>query len=280
MKAALQIVLCLSLLSNSASHVRNRSELFETDNSLQLFFRALVARYNPSELPQHKELLAVENKIPSAAAEDIAAALPDVIVAMKHPDERVKLYAASALFAVSLRTDSSELLRSYAPEILAMLDMEDARLQGTPMMVFANMKPAPPREIVPPLVSFLRKQNRDERAQASAVSIIVRAAPEDSAVSEVTAQFLSRPLNRDAMLIALNGLNGLTNNAVVVDAILPFLKDSPLTIQLAVIRALTGMGRSAVLHAQARLQTVLQDPAASDELKMAVKKVLDHAQQR
>src|SRR5271169_1055620 len=75
--------------------------------SLQDFFQQLVNHYNPSAVPSFEVLTKVENLIPGAGPEEITAALPAIFKGFSHQDERVRLYSASALFAISRRTDSA-----------------------------------------------------------------------------------------------------------------------------------------------------------------------------
>lgn len=156
--------------------------------SLQEFFQDLVKHYDPSSLPKQEDLLRVTDQIRSERPADIAAALPAIFTALAHPDNDVKRYAAAALYSITLRPDRVELLKDHIEQIDAMFDLSDERLQAVPTLLYMNWKPMPP-EVVPALVSFLRRTDRDPTAQASAVFTLVKLAPDKPEVVAANRRF-------------------------------------------------------------------------------------------
>ncbi len=170
------------------------------------FFQRLIER--PFPLPSHEELLRVQYQLAGAPAEDVAGTLPAIMQALSHPSNDVRIYAAAALFAVSRRADSANLLRSYIRPISDPFDSDDARLQSTPALIFINLRPQPPPEVVEPLLMYVKRTDPDASAQAGALGTLADLSPENPEVVEAIRAFLLRPLDSKTRINALNALGG------------------------------------------------------------------------
>jgi hypothetical protein len=187
----------------------------------------------------------------------------------------VKIYAASALFAVSLRPDSALLLRKYVTAIGALLNESDPRLQATPTLIFLNMKPKPLAESVPHLVSFLRRADRDQDAQGSAVFALVRIAPENPEVLSAIQQFLARDLDSKSRIGVLNALGYPSVKDVrIISMVIAEMDDSDQGISITAIQSITRIGKDAVRQAQPTLQRLSEDPKQTAEVRAAAKGAL------
>jgi HEAT repeat protein len=223
--------------------------------SLQEFFQALVQHYDPSSLPRYEDVLKVIDQIPSASSEDVSKALPAIFVALMHPDDNVKIDAAFALSIIGRRPDSAELLKDHIITIGNLFDLSDPRLQATPTLVFLNLKPKPPPEVVPLLLTFLKRTDRDQKAQGSAVLTLVRLAPEKPEVISAIREFLSRPLETSTRVGVLNGLGDpRVKDPQIIDMVSASLDDPDLGVRFTAIQVLTRMGPSALQQAEPTLK--------------------------
>ena len=229
--------------------------------ALQEFFQALVQHYDPSSLPKYEDLLKVTDQIASARAEDVAKALPTIFLALAHQDDNVKIDAAFALTVISRRADSAQLLRKYLADLGVLFDSPDPRLQSTPPLIFLNLKPPPP-EVLEPLLSFLKRTDRDPQAQGSAIFTLVRLSPTKQEVAAAVQEFLSRQLDISTRIGVLNAL-GTPNirDVGIIEAVINSISDSDQGIRLTAIQTLMRIGQSALQQAEPTLQRLVSDPA-------------------
>lgn len=236
--------------------------------TLREFFRELVENYRPSLLPNHEDLLKVTDQVAGARPEDISGALPAIFTALAHQDDDVKIYAASALFAISRRFDSADLLRGHINAIGRLLDVSDPRLQATPPLIFASLKPTPPPEVLPLLVAFLRRTDRDPQAQGGAVFTLVRLAPEKQEVVTAIQKFLSRPLDTGTRIGTLNALGTpRVKDARLINSVIASLDDSDQGVRVTAIRVLARIGHQALLSARPALQRLADDARQPAEVR-------------
>lgn len=241
---------------------------------LQGFFQRLV-QSNGSPLPKYEDLLRVTEQIPNTPADKIAHALPVLMSALQNPNDMVKLYAASALSRVSDRADSGKLVSPYIQSIAALSDQQDARLQSTPPVIFLNLKPQPPPEVVPPLLTYLKRTDDAAKAQASAVFTLARIAPENPQVVDAIRGFLSRPLNTRTRIDTMNALGDTrVKDADIIDTVIKSLDDPDQGVRFTAAQTLRQMGKGAVLQAESALQRVALRADEAAEVKDAAKAAL------
>ncbi|MFI5247162.1 MAG: HEAT repeat domain-containing protein [Nitrospirales bacterium] len=247
----------------------------EAANSLQRFFQALVKNYTPSTLPKFEELLKVTDRIPGARPEDIFQALPSIFVALAHPDDNVKLYAAGALLDIGRRQDSAELLKRHINAIANLVNSPNERLRGITPLILGNLRPAPPPEIWPLLLSYVTRTDLDPRTQASAFYFLVSHSPENPEVLECIKRFLSQPLDTDTRISILHVLgNPRVKDVHLMEMMIAALEDPNETVRLNAIHALSGKGQSVLIRAEPALHKLIERADEPAEVKDAAKKAL------
>jgi len=243
--------------------------------SLQQFFQRLVNDYDPSSLPKYEDVLKVVDQISHARPEDITKALPAILTALAHPDDNLKRDAALAFFAISQRPDSAALLKDQIKRISLMFDLSDPQLQGVPTVIFLNLKPVPPPEVLPYLLTFLKRTDRDPRAQGSAVFALIRIAPDKPEVVAAIEEFLSRPLDSSSRIGALNALGiPSVKDVHLIAIVIASLDDSDYGVRYTAVQVLRRIGQHAVLQGQSRLQELAGDPAQPADIRAAAREAL------
>lgn len=247
----------------------------QTAPSLQQFFEGLLQHYDPSSLPKFEDVLKVTDRIAGARPEDITNALPSIFQALAHQDDNVKIDAAFALTVISRRLDSARLLQDYIERIGNLFDSSDPRLQGTPAVVFLNLKPAPPQEVVPLLLAFLKRTDRDPQAQGSAVFALVRIAPDNLKVVAAIQEFLARPLDKSTRIGVLNALgNPNANDPQLIAAVMSHLEDADPGIRFTAVQTIMRIGQPALERADRILERLANAPNQPPEVRDAAKEAL------
>jgi hypothetical protein len=247
----------------------------EQTPGLQKFFQLLVEHYNPVALPKYEDVLKVTDQIGAARPENISRALPSIELALAHQDDNVKADAVLALFAIGLRPDSAALLKDYLKPIANLLNSPSARLQLSVTQVLGMLKPEPPPEVSPALLSFLKQTDRDPLAQAGAISALVRIAPGKQGVDEAIKGFLGRPLDQQSKEAALNALgNSRGEDVQLIELVIGALNDPDPGIRLTAVQVLRRIGRNAVLQAEPALHEVIEHPDESPQVRAAAREAL------
>jgi HEAT repeat protein len=271
---AARLLVLIAVLQLSFANPQSSSNA-QTASSLQKFFQSLVEHYNPSALPKFEELMKVEQEIAGLHPEQVTKALPVVFAALAHRDINVKLYAASALFAISLRPDSTALLRDHLVSIGDLLNESDPWLQATASMVTINLRPTPPPAATTLLLNYLKRTDRDQDAQGSAIFTLVRIAPENPEVLSAIQQFLARDLDSRSRIGVLNALGYPSVKDVrIISMVIAEMEDSDQGIKITAIHSVTRMGKDAVRQAQPTLQRLSDDPKRTAEVRAAAKEAL------
>ena len=239
------------------------------------FFEAIVKNYDPANPPKIDDLLRIQHEIEGMPAEGVSQALPSIFAALSHRDDNVKTFAVAALFSIALRTGSAALLEDHISSISALLALPSARLQGSAVHILTMQRPRPGAEVVPPLLGFLRKTDRDPIAQADALSALLQIAPENADVLSEAEHFLSRRLDVPAREAALNAIaNSNTENAGLADAVIAALSDRNQEVRFVAAQALWRMPRDVVVRAQPALQKLIEQPDESEEVRTAAREAM------
>ncbi len=250
----MRLLFIITALPMSCVHAQSTRNAQATP-SLQEFFQALVEHYNPASLPKYEYVLKVTDQISGARTEDITKALPAILMALAHQDDNVKADAVLALFAISQRPDSAELLKKHIAGIANLFNLPNDRLQGAATIIMGSLRPTPPPEILPPLLTFLKRTDRDPQAQGSAVFYLARYAPDKPDVVAAIQEFLSRPLSKSTRIGVLNALGDpRVKDASLIQAVTNSLDDPDLGVRFTAIQVLTRMGPHALLQAEPALQ--------------------------
>ena len=157
---------------------------------------------------------------------EIVEGLPFVVQALTYPSETVRSYGSAALFAIALRADSTALLyNDETNSISVLLNSPDARLQNTGVVIIGMLKPKVPPEMIPTLVSFLSRKDRDPEAQAPAFSLILEHPLDGPGVDATMTDYLARPLDLVSREIVLNGIaNSHTRDSRFTGVVIAALK--------------------------------------------------------
>ncbi len=273
-KATFVLLLAAALCMHAQLPAPQAENPSQSTVSIRVFFQKLIE--NPSPLPRHEELLRVTDQMAVAPEAEITNALPAIFAALSHPNDEVKIYAAAALFEVSRRADSAKLLRSYIRPISGLFDCEDARLQGTPALIFVNLRPEPPPEVVQPLLMYIKRTDRDANAQAGALGALAELAPENPEVLEAVRAILRRPLDSKARINTLNALGGKPRlrDSQIVALVARSLDDPDQWVRFTAAQTLQRMGEDAVRQAEPALQKVILRGDEAPEVKDAAREAL------
>lgn len=246
----------------------------QTTNSFQGIFQRLVQNVGTPAQPKPQEILNVEEGIAKMSPAEVRSALPSVEVALEDRNEHLQLAAASALFAISLRSDSADLLNPYIADIGQLFNSPNRGVAGYAALIVLNLRPAPPSEVVPLMLASLDQPN-SAKAQIPAVAALVRLAPEDPQVIAAVLKFLSRPLDVDTRIAALNAIDtSRVNDPGVRDAVIHALNDPYPGVKLAAIGTLERMGPDAVRRAKSRLRIMAKEPNEPVRVRAAARDAL------
>jgi HEAT repeat protein len=246
-------------------------------SSLQQFFQALVGHYDAASLPKLDDLMKVTNQIEGARPAEITGALPAIFVALAHQDDTVKAYAATALFAVARRSDSTALLRSRVDVIgHDLLTATKPETRAGEIIILGSLKPSPPPEVVPIFLTFLKRTDAEAQAQGSAVIFeLVHIAPENPEVIAAVQEFLSGSLDSKSRIDVLNALGDpRVKDARIIAMMIRALDDPDQGVRFTAAQALAGMGRSALQQAESTLQRLADDPKQPADVRAAAKEAL------
>jgi hypothetical protein len=200
------------------------------------------------------------------------------MAALRSPNDMVKLYAVSALFAVSQRPDSAKLLSPHIKAIAALFGQEDPRPQSTPPIILLNLKPHPPPEVAPSVLAFVKRTDRDLKAQSSAVSELLKNQPQSPEVITAAEDFLSRPLDEETREGVLNGIaNSGATDARLVQVLIAGLDSPDEGVRLTAAQAFWRMPKEAVVQARPALLKVAARSDESPEVKAAARRALEES---
>jgi len=236
----------------------------------ETFFSNLVEHYSPATLPKYEDVLKVTDQIAGERPEDITKALPAIFTALAFSDGNVKSDAAIALFAISLRPDSAAILGDHVNDISSLFSLPNGHLQNAAVGILSYLRPSPPQEVVPVLLGFAKQTDRDQIAQGSAVSVLLKIAPTRPDVVSAVQGFLARPLTLQTKEGVLNGIaSSHTTDQHLVQMLITALDDPNEGIRFTAAQGFQRMPKEAVLHALPALQRLAVDSSQSAEVKAA-----------
>jgi HEAT repeat protein len=125
------------------------------------------------------------------------------------------------------------------------------------------------------LLTFLKRTDRDPRAQGSAVFALIRIAPDKPEVVAAIEEFLSRPLDSSSRIGALNALGiPSVKDVHLIAIVIASLDDSDYGVRYTAVQVLRRIGQHAVLQGQSRLQELAGDPAQPADIRAAAREAL------
>lgn len=243
--------------------------------TLEAFFNGVLQ--NPSSLPEFEKLHRLTVNIGNIRSQEIVQGLPSVFAALEYQDERVKAYACAALFAIAQRPDGAKLLRSHIDEIgRDLLDSPYESIRAGEVTVLTSLKPVPPPEVVPILLTLLKRHDASTQAQGSGIIFeLLHIAPENQEVIAAIQEFTSRPLNTKSRIDVLNALgNPSVKDAQLIESVATCLDDPDAGVRLTAIQALTRIGIRALRLAEADLIRLTVDPKQPTDVQSSAKQAL------
>ncbi len=246
--------------------------------SVRESFQAMLQRDGAIRSSSPDELVQFDEQVAAASPDEIAAALPVMVAALSVPDDRARRTCVMAILSVSLRMDSPALLGQSIGAVAGILDFSDAPQQRVGVVIMSNVlsrAPTPPPGALTPVIAFLKRSDRDIEAQSVAVSVLARAAPEDAGVTETVSAFLSRQLDAQFRVRALDGLvSPRLKDIKLIDSVAASLEDPDDAVKGAAINALTKIGPQAIVQAEPALLKLLQQPGHPANLRLAATNAL------
>jgi HEAT repeat protein len=245
--------------------------------SIQSYFQVLVDHYDPASLPKFEDVAKVTDRIAGASPQEITSALPAIFEAMAHHDDTVKAYAATALFAIAQRPDSAALLGSRVGVIgHDLLTAPRPETRAGEIIILGTLKPAPPPEVVPIFLTFLKRTDTDAQAQASGVVFeLVQIAPEKPEVLAAIHEVLSRSLETNDRIGILNALGtSSVKDTRIITMMIGSLDDPDPGVRSTAIQALGRIGTKALRQAEPALQRLAADPKQIPDVVAAAKDAL------
>lgn len=201
----------------------------------------------------------IDQHVSAARQEDISAALPGIVRDLTGDSDEARICAGRALLTISLRPDSAALLRRFVPTIGSLLDSDDERLQGGAGQVLSLLHPQPPPEVVPPLLLFLKRTDRNMQWQAAAAGDLLRIAPDDPNVAAAIQEFWSRKLDLPTRAAILGKLGNPRVRAGLVNIVISSLDDPERAIRHAAAEAMRRMSKEAIMQAEPTLRRLTSD---------------------
>ena len=249
---------------------------FNAAPSPEQFFRTLAQYSNSAPMPSHDEVLRAVDQIPGLGASEARTAVVQVMAALANSNDQVKKYAALALTVVGDRQDGQELLGPHVNRIAGLLNEGNDRLQVGGVYILAMLERSRSSEIIPLLVKFIRRPDRDLHAEASALGLLARHARENNEAAAAVKEFLSRPLTADVRIDALNSLrNSQTTDYQIIDSVIAALDDPDKGVRFTAVQVIPAMGPDALSQAEPALRKTLERADESTETKELAKKALE-----
>ncbi|HEY6770652.1 MAG TPA: HEAT repeat domain-containing protein [Candidatus Sulfotelmatobacter sp.] len=217
------------------------------------------------------------NQIGRMSSAEVANALPSIISAFEFKDDTVKGYAALAMFAIGQRPDGATLLRPDVQTIGRGLESPNVHLQGATLQLLAMLmlKPEPQSEAASLLQAFVKRTDRNPIAQADAMSFLLRLAPDNPDLTPTLQKFLARPMDEQTTIAVINGIsNSHTENSVATDMLIRSLEDPSEQIRFQAAQGFQEMPKDMITRAKPVLQSLLDRPDESQEVKDAAKEAL------
>lgn len=248
--------------------------------SLKAFFRELVEHYDPNALPSMDDLMKVTDQTARMQPAEINNALPLIFAALRHKDTTVEGYAATALFSIGLRGDGPTLLEPGTKDIAAALDLPDSHLQAAAVQLLTMLKPGPQSEVVPLLLGFAHRTDRNQATQAAALSVLLKITPAPSGLSSALREFMSRPLDDQTKAVILNGIaNSHSEDLAVESFLISALDDASEEVRFQAAQGLQRVPKDIAIRAKPSLQRVIERSAESENVKVAATDALKIAGQ-
>jgi hypothetical protein len=242
------------------------------------FFAQLLTQQRD---PTQQEVQAVTNQIPNLSKQDALDLVPVVLSVLKSNQTDRSLDACLALFVLSMRPDSGEILKLHHADLLALYGRNDSRYIGTANAVLTNLKPPPP-ELIPQLTALIVGPGLSDETKVSILGVIVhmdeflgpKPAPQTEAIA---LRVLAMPLTPAAHAVALTAVGRLLPHSPKLTTIAAAdLKSKDVGVQLSAIESMNRLGRNGwAPYANDIAQIAAGSLAASAGAKTLAKAMMD-----
>jgi hypothetical protein len=236
--------------------------------SLEQLFRGLLQQHASGKPPSYDDVLKVAYRAEDSQRDDAVKTLPLIMAALNSSNINLQIDASLVLWGFGKRSDAVNLLTAHLSQLVPLFRSSDERLQMVPVFLFNELRPAPPPEVVPILLEFLAQQNRDAKAQAGAIGVLVHLAPEDPKVTEAARNYLTKARDADTRILVLNALRGSrTSDRRLVEAVIEALQSPDSGVRFTTLQVIPTLGSSTILQAEPALRQLIENPKESDENK-------------
>jgi hypothetical protein len=236
------------------------------------FFEQLPAA---KTMPSYDQLLQATDQIATLSKAEVQELLPVLFADIKD-DQTVGMYASLALFSVSRRPDSGELLRPRLREIAALYERSDPRFKATADQLLTNMKPQPP-EAAGMLLSFIAGQGGtpQEKVDALMAAGNLSQPPPASQFETAALQILGMPLDPHTLAAALIASARRGASDKLIDALAQQLTNPNADVRTAAIRAVARLGAAAVRRHANTLAKLAGDASQPPPVRRLAQNALD-----
>jgi hypothetical protein len=233
------------------------------------------------QLPQAKpsaELfdtaLKVSDQLKALPQDEIKDLIPLVFKAIA-ADTNGTQQGALALFTISRRSDSSDLLKPYMKEIRVLLNSPDGRLKATAGVVLQNMNPTPPEAV--DMLLEVANGNGPLNQRIDALSALVGLAnrPKDK-VEAAAIRILKDPkLDSHMRLAAIHASAYRDSSDDLVDVIAGGLDDPDWQVRMQAVLSMRGFGPRAIGKYHSKLAKLANDKDEQEPVRTMAQNTLD-----
>jgi len=257
-------------LSSAYCQVPDRDQ-----ESVKSLFTKMLQLQSKAEMPSNERVLRTVRTLPDDKAAVVRDTLPSILAALSHNDDEVRFNASLALFAISTRSDSSELLQQHLEKIGLLFSEPNARLQTAGAHILGNLKPLLPQQAISLLTEFITQTGKNAGAQVAAMHFLLRRDPHNPQIVNAVQRFFGLPLTASERGDAIGALSSSRiTNVELRRIVMNSLNDPADQVKVAAIRAVSRIGSDALLEAKPKLQKLAIEPSFSPEVRVAAEKAL------
>lgn len=140
-------------------------------------------------------------------------------------------------------------------------------------MTLGGLQPAPPPEVVPIWLAYLKRTDVDEYVQAGAVGAVIRVAAGDKSVITAVQGFWRRQLTEQSRVRVLNGLANIRSREVpadsrLVEIMIEGLQSEDRAVRFTAVQGIARMGKEPVRLAEPILRKLAEEaePTQGDDV--------------
>jgi hypothetical protein len=210
-------------------------------------------------MPDYNEAVKIIRQITPMSQSDVQGLLPLIFDCLGYEQDAVKIHAALALHAVSLRPDSYVLLEPKLKEILALLERGDDRLTMS-VPAFVERMNIPRERILPVYRDFVTDENKPAKAKAPMVCILTKMDPHSEETLQAITGFMNQPMGTQERIDVLNAIGCQpTDDENLMKLVVHSLNDTDPYVRGAAIHVIGRFGPKGVDLAADQLAKIAGD---------------------